>query len=134
MSWSGARGSRPVTSPGSSDELDSLGRLPVDRRLRALPDVFVAGDTAAAACDAEHTVMRACRHAAPLGKVAGYNAAADLLDVPLRDFTPGPYVTCLDLGGAGAVVTREAEGSGSARHMVAPTGRHPDRRATAVCD
>ncbi|MFE9958936.1 NAD(P)/FAD-dependent oxidoreductase [Micromonospora sp. NPDC005299] len=89
-----------------SDELDDLGRVQVDQRLRALPEVFVAGDTAAAAFDAEHTVMQACQHATPLGKVAGYNAAADLLDVPLRDFTPGPYVTCLDLGGAGAVFTR----------------------------
>ena len=89
-----------------SAELDHLGRVPVDQRLRALPEVFVAGDTAAAAFDAEHTVMQSCQHATPLGKVAGYNAAADLLDVPLRDFTPGPYVTCLDLGGAGAVFTR----------------------------
>lgn len=89
-----------------SDELDHLGRVPVDQQLRALPEVFVAGDTAAAAFDAEHTVMQACQHAVPLGKVAGYNAAADLLRVPLRDFTPGPYVTCLDLGGAGAVFTR----------------------------
>lgn len=89
-----------------SDELDHLGRVSVDQRLRALPEVFVAGDTAASAFDAEHTVMQACQHATPLGKVAGYNAAADLLDVPLRDFTPGPYVTCLDLGGAGAIFTR----------------------------
>ena len=89
-----------------SDELDHLGRVPVDRRLRALPEVFVAGDTAAAAFDAEHTVMQACQHATPLGKVAGYNAAADLLGLPLRDFTPGPYVTCLDLGAAGAIFTR----------------------------
>ncbi|MBT2230213.1 NAD(P)/FAD-dependent oxidoreductase [Nonomuraea sp. NEAU-A123] len=89
-----------------SDELDPLGRVPVDQRLRALPEAFVAGDTAAAAFDAEHTVMQACQHATPLGKVAGYNAAADLLDMPLRDFTPGPYVTCLDLGGAGGVFTR----------------------------
>lgn len=89
-----------------SDDLDHLGRVPVDKWLRALPEVFVAGDTAAAAFDAEHTVMQACQHATPLGKVAGYNAAADLLDVPLREFTPGPYVTCLDLGGAGGVFTR----------------------------
>jgi NADH:ubiquinone reductase (H+-translocating) len=89
-----------------SDELDHLGRVPVDHHLRALPEVFAAGDTAAAAFDAEHTVMQACQHATPLGKVAGYNAAADLLGVPLRDFTPGPYVTCLDLGDAGAIFTR----------------------------
>ncbi|WP_173100566.1 NAD(P)/FAD-dependent oxidoreductase [Actinomadura verrucosospora] len=88
------------------DELDHLGRVPVDQRLRARPDVFVAGDTAAAAFDAEHAVMQACQHATPLGKVAGYNAAADLLGVPLRDFTPGPYVTCLDLGNAGGIFTR----------------------------
>jgi NADH dehydrogenase len=89
-----------------SDRLDHLGRVPVDRHLRALHAVFVAGDTAAAAFDAEHAVMQSCQHATPLGKVAGYNAAADLLDLPLRDFTPGPYVTCLDLGGAGAIFTR----------------------------
>jgi NADH:ubiquinone reductase (H+-translocating) len=89
-----------------SDQLDHLGRVPVDRWLRAHPEVFVAGDTAAAAFDAEHVVMQACQHATPLGKVAGYNAAADLLGMPLRDFTPGPYVTCLDLGGAGAIFTR----------------------------
>jgi NADH dehydrogenase len=89
-----------------SDELDHLGRVPVDHQLRALPEVFVAGDTAAAAFDPDHMVMQACQHASPLGKVAGYNAAADLLGVPLRDFTPGPYVTCLDLGGAGAIFTR----------------------------
>ncbi|MEV4352901.1 FAD-dependent oxidoreductase [Nonomuraea sp. NPDC049625] len=89
-----------------SAELDHLGRVPVDRHLRALPEVFAAGDTAAAAFDAEHTVMQACQHATPLGKVAGYNAAADLLGVPLRDFTPGPYVTCLDLGEAGGIFTR----------------------------
>ena len=89
-----------------STSLDHLGRVPVDRRLRALPEVFVAGDTAAAAFDDEHLVMQACQHATPLGKVAGYNAAADLLGVPLRDFTPGPYVTCLDLGAAGAIFTR----------------------------
>ncbi|WP_043635453.1 NAD(P)/FAD-dependent oxidoreductase [Nonomuraea candida] len=89
-----------------SGRLDHLGRLPVDRWLRATPEVYAAGDTAAAAFDAEHTVMQACQHATPLGKVAGYNAAADLLGLPPRDFTPGPYVTCLDLGGAGAIFTR----------------------------
>jgi NADH dehydrogenase len=88
------------------DELDHLGRVPVDHHLRALPAVFVAGDTAGAAVDAEHTVMQACQHATPLGKVAGYNAAADLLGLPPRDFTPAPYVTCLDLGRAGAIFTR----------------------------
>ncbi|MEU6040834.1 FAD-dependent oxidoreductase [Actinomadura sp. NPDC047616] len=90
----------------AATELAAHGRVPVDRRLRALPEVFVAGDTAAAPFDAEHTVMQACQHATPMGKVAGYNAAADLLGIPPRDFTPGPYVTCLDLGDAGGIFTR----------------------------
>ncbi|MEO3824027.1 FAD-dependent oxidoreductase [Actinomadura sp. B10D3] len=108
-----------------SDRLDHLGRVPVDRWLRALPEVFAAGDTAAAAFDAGHTVMQACQHATPLGKVAGYNAAADLLGVPPRDFTPGPYVTCLDLGAAGAVFTR-----GWDRRVMAsgPEGKEIKRR------
>jgi NADH:ubiquinone reductase (H+-translocating) len=89
-----------------SGKLDHLGRVPVDPWLRALPEVFVAGDTAAAAFDDDHAVMQACQHATPLGKVAGYNAAADLLGLPLRQFNPGPYVTCLDLGNAGAIFTR----------------------------
>lgn len=38
--------------------------------------------------------------------MAGRNAAADLLGLPLREFTPGLYVTCLDLGGDGGVFTR----------------------------
>ncbi|MGI5328878.1 NAD(P)/FAD-dependent oxidoreductase [Actinomadura nitritigenes] len=103
--WSAGLRASDLTRQISAD-LDALGRVPVDRRLRALPEVFAAGDTAAAPFDAGRTVMQACQHAVPLGKVAGYNAAADLLGAPLRDFTPGPYVTCLDLGGAGAIFTR----------------------------
>ncbi|MFJ4584024.1 NAD(P)/FAD-dependent oxidoreductase [Streptomyces echinatus] len=104
--WSAGMRASKLTRQISS-RLDPLGRVPVDRWLRAVPPgVFVAGDTAAAPFDAEHTVMQACQHATPLGKVAGYNAVADLLGLPLRDFTPGPYVTCLDLGGAGGVFTR----------------------------
>ncbi|MER7084050.1 NADH dehydrogenase [Saccharopolyspora kobensis] len=90
-----------------TDRLDPLGRIPVDRHLRALPEVFAAGDTAAAAAsDAERTVVQACQYATPMGKVAGYNAAADLLGKAPREFAPGPYVTCLDLGGAGGIFTR----------------------------
>jgi NADH dehydrogenase len=96
------------------DQLDHLGRVPVDHQLRALPEVFVAGDTAAAAYDANHTVLQSCQHATPLGKTAGYNAAADILGRPLRDFTPGPYVTCLHLGRVGGIFTR-----GWDRHVMA---------------
>ncbi|GLW08080.1 pyridine nucleotide-disulfide oxidoreductase [Microtetraspora sp. NBRC 13810] len=84
---------------------DELGRLEVDRRLRVSGNVFAAGDVAAAEADAGRRVLQCCQHAIPMGKVAGHNAAADLLGLPLTDFAPDPYVTCLDLGAAGAVTT-----------------------------
>lgn len=86
---------------------DHLGRLHVDEHLRIpeAPEVFAAGDTAAAAVEPGHLVMPSCQHAIPLGKHAGRNAAADLLDAAPEAFRPAPYVTCLDLGPAGAVFT-----------------------------
>jgi NADH dehydrogenase len=42
----------------------------------------------------------------PQGKLAGANVAADVLGLPLAPFAPDPYVTCLDLGSYGAVVTQ----------------------------
>ena len=88
-------------------ERDRLGRLIVDEYLRVptAPDVYAAGDTAAAVAEDGHFVMQSCQHAVPLGKFAGYNAAADLLGLPQAPFAPTPYATCLDLGAAGAVAT-----------------------------
>lgn len=40
-----------------------------------------------------------------LGRTAGNNAAADLLDSPLTPYSQEMYSTCLDLGPAGAVAT-----------------------------
>ncbi|MER6784542.1 hypothetical protein ABT330_07890 [Streptomyces sp. NPDC000658] len=40
-----------------------------------------------------------------MGEFAGHDVAADLLGRDLLPFTPDPYVTCLDLGPAGAVYT-----------------------------
>lgn len=86
---------------------DKIGRLRVDPYLRvdSVPEVFAAGDTAAALATEGRTVMQSCQHALPQGKFAGHNIAADLLGMPLVPFEPVPYVTCLDLGPAGAVVT-----------------------------
>lgn len=67
--------------------------------------MFAAGDTAAAACLDGHAVLQSCQHAIPLGKFAGHNAAADLLGRTTQRFNPGPYITCLDPGAVGAVVT-----------------------------
>ncbi len=104
--WTAGMTASPLTTqiPAERDRLD---RLVVDDHLRVagVPDVFAAGDTAAARASAEQVVTQSCQHAIPLGKAAGYNAAADLLGMPLEGFTPNPYVTCLDLGPSGAVFT-----------------------------
>lgn len=86
---------------------DHLGRLEVNRTLGVIgaPNVFAAGDTAAAIVEEGHTAMQSCQHAHAMGRVAGHNVAADLLGLELVDFVPQPYVTCLDLGAGGAVFT-----------------------------
>ncbi len=88
-------------------ERDRIGRLDVDEhlRVRGVADVYAAGDTAAATAEVGHTVMQSCQHAVPQGKLVGANVAADLLGQPLVNFEPDPYVTCLDLGSYGAVLT-----------------------------
>jgi len=41
-----------------------------------------------------------------MGAFAGNNAAAELLGAPTKPYHQKTYVTCLDLGGAGAIFTR----------------------------
>ncbi|QCX74093.1 NADH dehydrogenase-like protein [Streptomyces sp. YIM 121038] len=103
--WTAGLRASPLTAHVEGPR-DRLGRLEVDARLRVSPDVFAAGDTAAARLDAGHVTVQSCQYAVPMGRTAGHNAAADLLGLPLIDFAPGPYVTDIDLGGAGAVFTR----------------------------
>jgi NADH dehydrogenase len=91
--------------PGARDE---LGRVVVDTVLRApaAPEVFVAGDSAAADTGDGHRALQSCQHAGQLGRVAGENAARDLLGLPPVPYTQLRYVTCLDLGRSGAVITQ----------------------------
>jgi NADH dehydrogenase len=91
--------------PGARDD---LGRVVVDNFLRApaAPEVFVAGDAAAADTGDGHLTLQSCQHAGQLGRVAGENAARDLLGQPLVPYTQLRYVTCLDLGRSGAVLTQ----------------------------
>jgi NADH:ubiquinone reductase (H+-translocating) len=49
--------------------------------------------------------MQSCQHAVPQGKFVGQNVAADVLGLEPVPFAPDPYVTCLDLGSYGAVLT-----------------------------
>jgi NADH dehydrogenase len=104
--WTAGMLANPLTTQIPA-ERDRLGRLHVDANLRVVgvPDVYAAGDTAAAVAEEGHHVMQCCQHAVPLGKFAGYNVAADLLGLSPVSFAPDPYVTCLDLGAAGAVLT-----------------------------
>lgn len=88
-------------------EHDRLGRLVVDRTLRA-PEaraVFVTGDAAVADTGDGYASLQSCQHALQLGRFAGENAARDLLGLQLVDYAQPRYVTCLDLGRAGAVFT-----------------------------
>jgi NADH:ubiquinone reductase (H+-translocating) len=88
---------------------DNFGRLMVDRDLRVpgVAGVFAAGDAARAACDnAGNYALMSCQHATRMGAFAGNNAAAELLGVPTRPYHQKAYVTCLDLGEAGALFTR----------------------------
>jgi NADH dehydrogenase len=104
--WTGGMQASPLTRdiPGRRDR---LGRLEVDGELRVprSPHVFAAGDTAAAVVEPGRTVLQSCQYATQLGKHAGHNAAADLTGLPLAAFSAIPYVTCLDLGAAGALFT-----------------------------
>lgn len=106
--WAAGIRAAPLTAqiPG---ERDNFGRLMVDRDLRVpgVADVFATGDAARAACDdAGNYALMSCQHATRMGAFAGNNAAAELLGVPTRPYHQKAYVTCLDLGEAGALFTR----------------------------
>ena len=106
--WAAGMRAAPLTAQLAA-ERDNLGRLLVDRDLRvaSLPGVFAAGDAAKAACDDQgNYALMSCQHAMRLGAFAGNNAAAELLGLPTSPYHQEAYVTCLDLGAAGAVFTR----------------------------
>jgi len=90
-----------------STRTDALGRIAVTRELRVagIDHVFAAGDVAHAEADVGHAILQSCQHAQVTGRFAGYNAAADLADLPLQAYRQPLYTTCLDLGASGAVLT-----------------------------
>jgi len=106
--WAAGIRAAPLTQQIPA-ERDNSGRLLVDRDLRvaSVPGVFATGDAAKAACDdAGNFALMSCQHATRMGAFAGNNAAAELLSVPTKPYHQKAYVTCLDLGEAGAVFTR----------------------------
>lgn len=106
--WAAGIRAAPLTAQIPA-ERDNFGRLLVDRDLRVpgVAGVFATGDAARAACDDEgNYALMSCQHATRMGAFAGNNAAAELLGVPTRPYHQKAYVTCLDLGEAGALFTR----------------------------
>jgi len=106
--WAAGMRAAPLTAqvPG---ERDNFGRLLVDRELHVagVPNVFATGDAAKAACDDDgNYALMSCQHATRMGAFAGHNAAAELLGEPATPYHQKAYVTCLDLGTAGAIFTR----------------------------
>lgn len=84
------------------------GRLTVKPTLevQGLEHIYATGDVAYAATDdkGNHALM-SCQHAILMGKFAGHNVAASLLDCEMLPYRQENYVTCLDLGSWGAVYT-----------------------------
>jgi NADH dehydrogenase len=106
--WAAGMRAAPLTAQIPA-ERDTSGRLLVDRELRvqSVSGVFATGDAAKALCDDKGTyALMSCQHATRMGAFAGNNAAAELLGVPTRPYHQEAYVTCLDLGAAGALFTR----------------------------
>ena len=106
--WAAGIRAAPLTAQIPA-ERDNFGRLLVDRCLQVtgVEGVFAAGDAARAACDDEgNYALMSCQHATRMGAFAGNNAAAELLGLATRPYHQKGYVTCLDLGGAGALFTR----------------------------
>jgi NADH dehydrogenase len=104
--WCGGMVAHPLTRTLPA-ERDGLGRLVTEPSLavRGVRDVYAAGDVALAMADEEHPALMSCQHAIKLGQFAGHNAMNDLLGRPTLPYRQPVYSMCLDLGGAGALIT-----------------------------
>jgi NADH dehydrogenase len=106
--WAAGIRAAPLTAQVPAAR-DNFGRLVVDRDLRVPSGsgIFATGDAAKAASDdVGNFALMSCQHATRMGAFAGYNAAAELLGIPTKPYHQEAYVTCLDLGEAGAIFTR----------------------------
>lgn len=105
--WSAGMRANPIARQVPGDH-DPLGRVIGDAYLRAPASdgIFVTGDTVLAATDDQgNFAPMSCQHAMSLGRVAGHNAAAELVGLDLHPYSQPKYVTCLDLGAWGALYT-----------------------------
>lgn len=107
--WAAGVRAHPLAAqvPG---EHDATGRVVGDAFLRApgAPGIFVTGDTVKAATDdAGNFNLMTCQHALSLGRVAGYNAAADLVGLPCTP-TASPNMSPASIWAHGAPCTPRA--------------------------
>ncbi|KAF9887263.1 hypothetical protein FE257_010391 [Aspergillus nanangensis] len=105
--WTAGVRATPLTQqiPGPRD---AFSRLHVDPYLRvpSADGIYASGDAAAALADGKtNYAFMSCQHALQLGRVAGYNAAAELLGQRVMEYSQPTYNCCLDLGPWGAVVS-----------------------------
>ena len=127
--WTAGMRANPMTGklPGTRDR---LGRVEVNEfmRLDGLEGVFVAGDMARAKVDGQHTSVMSCQHGRPMGRFAGHNVACAVLGQEPLALDIDYYVTCLDLGPWGAVLTRGWE-----RKVVAEGADAKEIKSTINC-
>ncbi|QCO15793.1 NAD(P)/FAD-dependent oxidoreductase [Azospirillum brasilense] len=105
--WTAGARANPLAAQ-ITGEHDRFGRVQADPFLRAVGSdgIFVTGDVARAATDdLGNVAAMSCQHALSLGRVAGHNAAAELVGLPSHPYSQPKYVTCLDLGPWGALFT-----------------------------
>ena len=105
--WTAGMRAHPLAAQIAGQH-DALGRVIGDVFLHApaAEGVFVTGDTVKVATDdLGNFNPMSCQHAISLGRVAGYNAAAELVGLSLHPYSQPKYVTCLDLGPSGAIYT-----------------------------
>ena len=97
-------------------EHDDQGRVFVNEKMQVAgcEDVYAAGDIAVAPLGDGHNTVMSCQHARPMGRFAGHNAVSHLLGHEMLTMKIDDYVTCLDLGPWGALMTK-----GWDRHVVA---------------
>lgn len=102
--WAVGLRAQPLT--GVLGAVDAEGRLTVNATLQVAGHtaIFAAGDAACAGAAPGHATLMSCQHAMPTGRVAGHNAVRALAGVELLTYSQPMYVTCLDLGAAGAML------------------------------
>jgi NADH dehydrogenase len=104
--WTGGVQAHPA-SRWLGPAADPAGRLAVDPYLRVTGHdaIWAAGDVARALVDGAQASVMSCQHALPQGRYAGHNAMRALAGRAPRRYQQRLYLTCLDLGAWGALIT-----------------------------